>query len=131
MGQLDEADAQYKLGLEIDPNSAAIKAEAQLVGMIRSNLDQGRRCLQENDARSGYCQQTLSKCFVLMRFVCLSNLPPGTCSMDFCMTNHTCIFCLLPALVQVSGLALVDTAAITRPHCHCSLTLLHAVLFAG
>ena len=59
MGQLDEADAQYQLGLEVDPNSAALKAEAQLVGMIRSNLDSGRRCLQENDARSA-CRLQMS-----------------------------------------------------------------------
>ena len=51
MGQLDEADDHYKRGLEVDPNSAALKAEAQLVGMVRSNLELGRRCLEDGDAR--------------------------------------------------------------------------------
>ena len=55
MGQLAEADAQYNLCLTVDPNSAAIKAEAQLVGGIRSNLDLGRRCLEDGDARSACC----------------------------------------------------------------------------
>lgn len=52
MGQLEEAEAQYKQGLQVDPNSAALKAEAQLVGAVRSNLALGKRCLEEGDARS-------------------------------------------------------------------------------
>lgn len=51
MGQLDEADSQYKCALELEPSSAAIKGEAQLVDMIRSNLKLGQECLQAGDAR--------------------------------------------------------------------------------
>lgn len=51
MGQLDEADSQYKRALELEPSSAAIKGEAQLVDMIRSNLKLGQECLQAGDAR--------------------------------------------------------------------------------
>ncbi|KAL0034072.1 hypothetical protein WJX79_007204 [Trebouxia sp. C0005] len=51
MGQLDEADSQYKRALELEPSSVAIKGEAQLVDMIRSNLKLGQECLQAGDAR--------------------------------------------------------------------------------
>lgn len=51
MGQLDEADSQYKRALELEPSSAAIKGEAQLVDVIRSNLKLGQECLQAGDAR--------------------------------------------------------------------------------
>ena len=51
MGQLDEADSQYKRALELEPGSAAIKGEAQLVDMIRSNLRMGRECLEAGDPR--------------------------------------------------------------------------------
>lgn len=51
MGQLDEADSQYKRALELEPSSAAIKGEAQLVDMIRSNLKLGQERLQAGDAR--------------------------------------------------------------------------------
>ncbi len=42
MGQLNEADSQYKRALELEPSSAAIKGEAQLVDVIRSNLKLGQ-----------------------------------------------------------------------------------------
>ena len=51
MGQLDEADSQYKRALELEPSSAAIKGEAHLVDMIRSNLKLGQERLQAGDAR--------------------------------------------------------------------------------
>lgn len=51
MGQLDEADSQYKRALELEPGSAAIKGEAQLVDVIRSNLRMGRECLEAGDPR--------------------------------------------------------------------------------
>lgn len=51
MGQLDEADSQYKRAMELEPDNAAFKAEAQLVDMVRNNLKQGRQCLEEGDAR--------------------------------------------------------------------------------
>lgn len=51
MGQLEEADRQYKRALELEPNSAAVKGEAQLVDMIRSNLKMGRECLEAGDPR--------------------------------------------------------------------------------
>ena len=51
MGQLDEADSQYRRALELEPSNASIKAEAQLVDAVRSNLRLGRQCLEEGDAR--------------------------------------------------------------------------------
>ena len=51
MGQLDEADSQYRRAIELEPGSAAIKAEAHLVDIVRNNLKQGRQCLEEGDAR--------------------------------------------------------------------------------
>ena len=51
MGQLDEADSQYRRALELEPGSAAFKAEAHLVDIVRNNLKQGRQCLKEGDAR--------------------------------------------------------------------------------
>ena len=51
MGQLDEADRQYKRAMELEPDNAAFKAEAQLVDIVRNNLKQGRQCLEEGDAR--------------------------------------------------------------------------------
>ena len=51
MGQLDEADSQYRRAMELEPGSAAFKAEAHLVDVVRNNLKQGRQCLEEGDAR--------------------------------------------------------------------------------
>ena len=51
MGQLDEADRQYRRAMELEPGSAAFKAEAQLVDIVRNNLKQGKQCLEEGDAR--------------------------------------------------------------------------------
>ena len=50
MGQLDEADAQYQKALALDATTA-YKAEAQLVGLVRSNLQEAKRCLKEGDSR--------------------------------------------------------------------------------
>ena len=62
MGQLDEADRQYKRAMELEPGNAAFKAEAQLVDMVRNNLKQGRQCLEEGDARYAFPSLTdLSK----------------------------------------------------------------------
>ena len=51
MGHLDEADSQYRRAVELEPGSAAFKAEANLVDIVRNNLKQGRQCLEEGDAR--------------------------------------------------------------------------------
>ncbi len=51
MGQLDAADSQYKRALEVEPSSAAIRGEAQLVDLVRSNLKLGRECLEAGDPR--------------------------------------------------------------------------------
>lgn len=53
MGQLGEADSQYKRAMELEPGNAAFKAEAQLVDLVRNNVKQGRQCLEEGDARHG------------------------------------------------------------------------------
>lgn len=54
MGQLDDADAQYQKAMGLDASSS-LKAEAQLVGLVRSNLQEARRCLEEGDARLPIC----------------------------------------------------------------------------
>ena len=42
---------QYRQALELDPGSAAMKAEAQLVEAVRSNRKQGRQCLEGGHVR--------------------------------------------------------------------------------
>ena len=62
MGQLDEADSQYRRALELEPGNAGIKAEAQLVDAVRSNLRLGRQCLEEGDARHVYHPRSIPAC---------------------------------------------------------------------
>ena len=58
MGQLDEADAQYAKAVALEAGNAAFKAEAQLVGAVRSNLQEARQCLELGDPRSDPMLQT-------------------------------------------------------------------------
>ena len=104
MGQLDEADSQYKRALELEPSSAAIKGEAQLVDMIRSNLKLGQECLQAGDARC-----ILRSYLTFWQFQVLTNVlglfddqvgtsVPGQCSYavpDFVAAPMACQLCLL------------------------------------
>ena len=80
MGQLDEADSQYRRALELEPGSAAIKAEAQVVEAVRSNLKQGRQCLEERDAR--HASPLLSH----MQAVAACKI--ANCVIDLCVVSN-------------------------------------------
>lgn len=61
MGQLDAADLQYEKAVALEPSNASLKAEAQLVGAVRSNLQEARHCLELGDPRSeAHCTVTIS-----------------------------------------------------------------------
>lgn len=55
MGQLDEAQSQYDKAVALEPSNASLKAEAQLVGTIRSNLQEAQDCLERGDPRYTNC----------------------------------------------------------------------------
>ena len=61
MGQLDEADSQYQKAVALEPSNASLKAEAQLVAGIRSNLQEAQHCLELGDPRSAHCPAASSK----------------------------------------------------------------------